>query len=292
MTQPGSMLAAAVADLVLGEGECTARIADGRAPHRVTLRVAGFAPESWQRIVAALAADPALTAAMLDGELPASLMDALGDAEALPPVTELRGRCGCGAWPELCDHGLAVWRAVESEVGRRPALALRLRGRDPEQLAAQATALAEVAVDDHDPGVDAGAAYMRSAAQVPVIPVPAAAEVGRWQPPSIPGGRMLLDAAADAAARALALLRGDGDGRLDLDVRGDLARIGAGVRVDWDLDHLAWRAGMRPADLRALVSAWKVHHGEAEDRVVAPEPAADDDPRPRVTGSPGQLDLF
>ena len=59
----------------------------------------------------------------------------------------------------------------------------------------------------------------------------------------------------DAAGRALDVLRGTGDGCLDLDRRADVARIAASFASPWDVSNLAWRAGMSPIELRKLVRA-------------------------------------
>jgi len=263
-----------VLGLVIAEGEVTAVAGEGRDRRRVLIRVAALEPEAWENAVATLAADAALMAAVLDGELPAALVQALAlGGQALEPApAEVRWTCSCGTRYRRCAHASAVWDEVEAERRRHPALSLTLRGRDASNLAAEAAALAAVAAWGHDPGVDAASAYARTTGGLPALPdtpgPPGAARPDFSPGPSVPAHQRLHDQAADAAARALEVLHGTGDGCLALDRRSDLARLGAALTSDWDVDHLAWRAGMRPSALRGLVRAWRAN-GRAASRMVA-----------------------
>ena len=248
-----------VSGLRVTECEVTAVAGDGRHRRRVFIRVAALEPEAWETAVTALAADAALMASVLDGQLPPTVTQAMGlQGQALEPSQrELRWNCSCGTRSGRCAHLRAVWHEVEAELRRHPALLLTLRGRDAGRLAAEASALATTAAWDPDPGVDAASAYERTARGLPPPPdtlgPPGAAR------PAFPRvlhalvHHRLLDQAADAAVRALEVLQGTGDGCLDLDRRSDLARLGSALPSEWDVDHLAWRAGMRPVALRELV---------------------------------------
>jgi len=259
-----------VTDLRIGPGNVEGRAADAQGDHRVLIRVAPPEPGAWERVVAALVADPALVAAILDGDLPAALVAAMGQPALEPSSGDLRWDCGCGRAHERCAHVQAVWRAVEDALGPQPALVLALRGRDAVSLAADASILAALARRDEDLGVDAAAAYERTAGGLPPLPdiqtPDVASRPDSWLEPDILPQR-LLDQAADAASRALDILRGAGDGCLDLDLRIDVARIGAAFASPWDVSHLAWRAGMSPVELGQLIQAWRV--GGPGDRAPA-----------------------
>jgi hypothetical protein len=276
-----------VSGLLITEGEVTARAGDGHDRRRVLIRVAALEPAAWESAVTTLSADAALMASVLDGEVPAALVQALAlGGQALEPSPgELRWSCSCRTRYGRCAHARAVWHEVEAELRRHPALALTLRGTDASRLAAEASALAATAASDHDPGVDAASAYARTARGLPVLPdtpgPPGAARPGFSLGPSAPAHQRLHDQASDAAARALDVLQGTGDACLALDRQSDLARLGAALPSDWDVDHLAWRAGMRPAALRGLVQAWRAS-GRAASRMVA---AAG----PLQTGQGGEL---
>jgi hypothetical protein len=250
----------AVTDLRITPGQVDGRIAGPRGRHRVIIHVASLESRAWEGVVSALVADPALVAAILDGELPATLVAAVGPRTLEPSPSELRWECGCRCPHERCAHVRAVWRATLDALGRQPALVLALRGRDAASLAADASRLAAHSSRDQDAGVDAAAAYERSAGGLPPLPeiqAPAAASrPDSWLEPDVLRHQRLLDQAADAAGRALEILRGTGDGCLELDRKTDVARIAASLPSPWDVSNLAWRAGMSPVELGRLISAW------------------------------------
>jgi hypothetical protein len=250
-----------VKDLRIAPGEAAGRVVGPGASHRVTVHVARMNDAAWDEVIGALAADPAHVAAVLDGELPAKLTAAARPWPLEPPSRELRSECTCRRRAERCAHAGALWEAVQDELRRQPALVLTLRGRDPASLASDAYRLAALATRDQDAGLDAAAAYERTArglARPPDVQVPAAAaRPDSWLEPDVLAHQRLLDQAADAASRALDILLGTGDGCLDLDRETDVARIGSSLASPWDVSNLAWRAGMSPIDLGRLIRAWQ-----------------------------------
>jgi len=257
----------------------------------VIIHVASLESRAWVGVVSALVADPALVAAILDGELPAALVAAVGPGTLEPSPSELRWECGCRRSHERCAHVRAVWRETLDALRRQPALVLALRGRDAAGLAADASLLAALSGRDQDAGVDAAAAYEGTAGGLPPLPeiqAPAAASrPDAWLEPDILRHQRLLDQAADAAGRALDILRGTGDGCLELDRRTDVARIAASLASPWDVSNLAWRAGMSPVELQRLISAW-VARGTRDLAAVARMGAA-----PGTTGvTPETVPVF
>jgi uncharacterized Zn finger protein len=249
-----------VTDLRIMRGEVDGRAAGSQGRHRVIIHVTPLESGAWERVVTALVADPALVAAILDGELPTALVAAVGPRALEPSPGELRWECDCRRSHGRCAHVRAVWREVQDTLRREPALVLTLRGRDALSLAADASGLAALSTRDQDLGVDAAAAYERTAGSLPPLPdiqAPiVASRPDSWLEPDILPQR-LLDQAADAASRALDILRETGDGCLELDRKTDLARIGAALASPWDVSHLAWRAGMSPVELGRLIRAWE-----------------------------------
>jgi hypothetical protein len=216
---------------------------------------------AWDAVIGALAADPALVAAMLDGELPATLTAVARPYTLEPSSRELRSECTCRRRAESCAHAAALWGAVQDELRRRPALVLALRGRDPASLATDACRLAALAARDQDAGMDPVAAYertLRGLPRPPEVQAPAAASrPDSWVEQDVLPHQRLRDQAADAASRALDILRGTGDDCLDLDRQTDVARIGSSLASPWDVSNLAWRAGMSPVELGRLTRAWQ-----------------------------------
>lgn len=264
----------AVTDLRVTRGKVDGRVAGPHGRHRVVVHVAPLESGGWERVVAALLADPALAAAILDGELPPALAAAAPPGAFEPSSWKRRWECGCRRLRGRCAHVPAVWREVQHSLRREPALALTLRGRDPVSLAADASGLATLWTLDRDLGVDAAAAYGRTPRGLPPLPdivAPAAASrPDSWPEPDLPSRQRLLDQAADTARRALDILLGTGDGCLELDRRADVARIGATFASPWEVSHLAWRAGMSPVELDRLIRAWKA--GATRDRAPATAP--------------------
>lgn len=257
----GESAALTVEDLNIAPGEAAGRVVGAGPSQRASVHVAHLAAGAWDAVIGALAADPALVAAMLDGELPAALAASVRPFTLEPSRRELRSECTCRRRAESCTHAGALWAAVQDELRRQPALVLALRGRHPAGLASDACRLAALAARDLGDGMDAAAAYERAVRGLPRPPevqVPAAG--GRpdaWAGQDVLPHQRLLDQAADAASRALDILRGTGDGCLELDRQTDVARIGSSLASPWDVSNLAWRAGMSPVQLGRLIRAWQ-----------------------------------
>ena len=245
-----------VKDLQIAPGEVAGRVVGTGASHRVTIHVAPLTDGAWDGVIGALAADPALVAAILDGELPAALQCTFE-----PSTWDLRSECTCRRRADSCAHLGALWGEVREELRLQPAMVLTLRGRDAASLASDACRLAALAAQSQDAGVDAAAAYERTARSLPRLPevqAPAAAtRPDSWAEQDVLPHQRLLDQAADAASRALDILRGTGDGCLELDRQTDVARIGSSLAGPWNVGNLAWRAGMSTVELGRLIRAWQ-----------------------------------
>jgi hypothetical protein len=135
-----------------------------------------------------------------------------------------------------------------------------------------------------DPGVDAREAYRRSLAPLPAPPLPpqrpGQPAVLPVDPPPGAGLRAedLVALAADAAARALQLATGSGDGGLSLDLEADLARRAAGLLgTGRGLAELAASAGMPSRELLRWAAAWQhAGHGGLDALRTTWQPSATD----------------
>lgn len=268
-----------VAALKLGVCTVTARVEGPRSAHRVGLRIASLPEPAWERIVTLLAERADLMAAALDGELDPALSQSAGVARIQADPREIEARCSCSTWRAGCKHVVAVQMAVARELRERPALWLRLRGRDATRLFSEAEAVSRLRSRFEDVGVEAAAAFTRSGWACPPPPEilapqgPLRPEVS-WLPPEPLVHRPLGRQVADASARALALLRGEGDGGMALGRLEDLARIAAGLEDRRAVHQLAWRARVRPEVLEVM----------AARRRARDEPAS----RPEPEGHPGR----
>jgi uncharacterized Zn finger protein len=259
----------AVVSLDVAPGVVTALVQGGRpAPYDVRLTLRAFTESQWESVLDVVSARIAHAAALLDGELPESLVADVSSVglSLLPSAGELRTTCSCPDWGDPCKHAAAVCFLVADLLDNDPFELLLMRGRTRDEVlnALRARRSGEVASapsaapsDD----VDAAEALAYVAAALPDLPLPPA-RPGR--PAALagtpPGGTVTvadLDAlATDAAQRAWSLLTGVSDGDLALTLDEDLARRAVALLGSPRLDKLAKRAGLPPRQLSRRAQAW------------------------------------
>ncbi|MFD0721741.1 SWIM zinc finger family protein [Streptomyces globosus] len=270
-------------------GRIVAYVRGSRArPYRTELALGVLADAEWERLLEAVAADPAALAALLEREVPQVLAESV-----LPGPGELLPRCSCpdtGRPP--CKHAAALCHRAARLLDEDPFALLLLRGRGERELTAELArrnaahaARERPAAAAGFPGVPARAALSRTV--LPPLPAPAAAPAAPAVPPgwphdpAAPGAPdpLALDQlAADAAARAVALLATGEDpfGGLGLwqdavrlasahhtagltgparTLYRDLARATGRTTTDLARAAAAWRQG-GPAGLAALEEPW------------------------------------
>ncbi|GIV76949.1 MAG: hypothetical protein KatS3mg050_1343 [Litorilinea sp.] len=119
-------------------GQVSAQVHDrSHGPCDVTIRVAGFTQEQWQRVVDTLSTQAIFAARLLAGEMVPDIEEALAAAgiSLLPAsVQELDHHCSCCPGDEPCPHLVAVYRMLGEMVADDPWLLFRLRGWDEQQL--------------------------------------------------------------------------------------------------------------------------------------------------------------
>ncbi len=167
--------------------------------------------EEWDRFTAQIAAEAGHLAALLDGEVPRSLVQAADAAGValLPGVGDLGSYCDCPDIGDPCAHSAALCYQTAWLLDHDPFVLLLLRGRDgPELLGSlgdrPATAPAAPALDRPVPAAEA---YSAARPEQPDLPVRATGTAAPAVPPP-PGldPDTLPRLAADAARRARALL--------------------------------------------------------------------------------------
>ena len=267
----------AVGPLRITPGEVQAPVQGTRAePYRVRVRVRTFEAAEWDRVLRAIAAQLGHAAALLDGELPPGVAEdvwAVG-LDLLPGPGELQPRCSCPDWADPCKHAAAACYLVADVLDSDPFMVFLLRGRGREEVLAGVRAHRAPAAQEgspstgagNDPGVAAREVYAqgeRPPLPLPPLPPP---RPGRPAPPGAdppPGSgvdpKALAALAADAAARALELALGEGDGGLGFDRDADLARRAAALVGSPGFGELARRAGIGGRELLRRALAWR--HG-------------------------------
>jgi len=240
----------------------------------------------WDRLLDAVAARAAHTAALLDGELPPEVVAdaAAAGVDLLPGAGEIGPRCSCPDWADPCKHAAAVVYLVAQALDADPFALLQLRGRSREEVLAGLRRrrvgpsarphTTPVDASQVDAGVPARDAYCPDGGRPPppAVPLPprrpgAPAPLAVDPPPGSGLRRVdLADLAADAARRAWELCVGEGDGGLHLDPDLDLVRRAAsrwGEPGNTALTELAHRAGVAPRRLARRAAAWRLGGADA-----------------------------
>jgi uncharacterized Zn finger protein len=282
----------AVGTVGVGAGRITALVrgTDGES-HRADVLVRPLDDAGWDRFLDVVSREAGHLAALLDGELPRTLVqDALhADADLVPGVGDLEAECGCGEW-DHCAHTAALCCVTAALLDQDPLLLLLLRGRAPEAVLAEAgrraTASAETAeatdASAARPGAGAEATDSVPAAEVyaaPPVPLPppppGVPEPGR--PPALTGAtapapvpdvgalEALAAGTAACAARLLARALAPDHAATPVpprqDVRQDAVRLAAAA-PEHQRAALARGSGRTEPEMAAAVRAWR--HGGTE----------------------------
>ncbi len=285
-----------VTSLTLEPGLVTASVRGSRRlNYRTHIGVRTYGDDEWAKVVATIAGRAGHTAALLDGDLDPGVVDDAREAgvELLPMRGDLKPRCSCPDSAPTCKHAAAVAYLVAEALDDDPFQLFALRGRTKEALLAElrahrrrpgggtddgldpaAAALAALVAagpqgQAGDPGEPARNAWARERPPLPPLPDPpvrpgAPAAWPADPPPDAPFDTPgLLVLATDAAHRAWAQLRGDGDSSLSLGAGADQARRGA-AGLDLSGPHLedTGQPGRAHRDLSHRALAWR-HGGEA-----------------------------
>jgi uncharacterized Zn finger protein len=256
-------------------------------PYRVQVRLRTLDDADWARFLDAAVERPGHIAALLDKELPQSLVDC--GVPLLPRPGDLEPHCSCPDRGHPCKHAAALCYQTARLLDADPFVLLLLRGRGERELLdalsrLSATRAARAAQEQEPaslPGVRATDALARS--ERPPLPMPLPLPPHPEQPPAYPaapGGPdpfALDQLATDAAARAHTLLATGRDPVAELTLWQDAVRLAAarpgsgltaGTRALYAT--LASAADRTPAELARAVAAWR--QGGLEGLAALEEP--------------------
>ncbi|MER7820476.1 SWIM zinc finger family protein [Streptomyces sp. NPDC096153] len=267
-------------------------------PYDAAVHLRVLTDAQWDTLLDAIAAQAGRTAALLDDEMPADLVD---DARAagvplLPEPAELDPECSCPDWGYPCKHAAALCYATAAHLDDDPFWLLALRGRTKDAvLAALRTrrqALTSIAPENGEssrgqgvPARDAFASF--NGAFTP--PAPETSEDPPGEPEEAPspltiapppGAPFTLDDLQALTRDTAHLARGLAAGHttsLTATPLEDAVRLAAtGISEDW-FHHLVRATGLPPLDFALLVRALR-HGGPAGVAVarapLTPDPAA------------------
>jgi uncharacterized Zn finger protein len=128
-----------VLSLAVMPGMVTARVQGSRRqPYDVVLSVPVFRDTDWKRIVPALARQAVFSAALLAGQLPHEIEEALRQlgVSLFPTSRQLKTDCSCPDWGNPCKHAAAVCYLLAEQFDTDPFTVLALRGMAREPLLA------------------------------------------------------------------------------------------------------------------------------------------------------------
>ncbi len=129
-----------------------AALVGGADLYEVHVRVDPLDGEDWKRLGEACAGRIPSLLDLLGGQLGEGVLRVVCDPEngLFPRSGDIRVRCTCPDWADLCEHSAAVLYGVGLKLDGEPSLLFRLRGVDPADLlrAGAADVLEGAALDE------------------------------------------------------------------------------------------------------------------------------------------------
>lgn len=175
-----------VGPVTIAPGQVKAAVQGSRPrPYRSAVHLPVLTDAQWDTLLDTIAARAGHLAALLDGEMPAELVDDARHAGVplLPQPTELDPECSCPDWGYPCKHAAALCYAIAATIDADPFAVFALRGRGREevlgQLRARRTASQATSTPSAPAGLPAAGAYAAWAARaehtppLPELPEPA-----------------------------------------------------------------------------------------------------------------------
>ncbi|KAB1142510.1 hypothetical protein F7R91_28790 [Streptomyces luteolifulvus] len=278
-----------VGAVTIAPGQVKAAVQGSRPrPYRSAVHLSVLTDARWDTLLDTIAARSGHLAALLDGEMPAELVDDAREAGVplLPQPTELDPECSCPDWGYPCKHAAALCYAIAATIDTDPFVLFALRGRSREEVLAQLrtrrTATQATCTPPTPAGLPAAGAYAAWAAltehtpRLPELPEPAPHTAALPAAPPPGTGLFTTDLErliADAAARAAQLLTGATTG-LHLTQHQDAVRIAANAPGPEWFHRLIQNTGAKPTAFARLTRAWR--HGGPTGITVAEHPHTPD----------------
>jgi len=130
-----------VLDLQIQAGKVTALVS-GSSLYKIDIAITPLAAERWKAVKKACAGQIGSLIELLQGRFSQSVMDVVAQAERglFPAPSEIKMKCSCPDWADLCKHLAAVLYGVGARLDTQPELLFLLRKVDHLELIAQAGA--------------------------------------------------------------------------------------------------------------------------------------------------------
>jgi uncharacterized Zn finger protein len=202
-----------IGPITVAPGRVAATVEDPDGIFDVVVHLAELTDAEWDRFLDQVRAEAGHLAALLDREVPRSLVRSAdaADVALLPTIGDLESECDCPEIGDPCSHAAGLCYQVAWLLDDDPFVLLLLRGRGADELldvlGREPAAAESAAQRDVDRVVTAIAAYGTDPAGLPA-PLPPPARTPDPVFPAAPGlpPDALTHLAAAAAARARAVL--------------------------------------------------------------------------------------
>ena len=128
--------AGAVGAITVSDGAAVAAVGEGQDAFTVEVTVPVLDDSDASAFIELVAAEAGRIAALMAGELPHALVEAVEEAgvELLPYGGELGSACTCEAWLDPCSHALAVLTQLAWLIAADPFVLTHLRGLSRERV--------------------------------------------------------------------------------------------------------------------------------------------------------------
>jgi uncharacterized Zn finger protein len=202
-----------IGPITVSPGRIAATVEDPDGIFEVVVHLAELTDAEWDRFLQQVRAEAGHLAALLDREVPRSLVRSAdaADVALLPTIGDLESDCDCPDIGDPCQHAAGLCYQAAWLLDDDPFVLLLLRGRAADDLLDALghepdPGLAGPQARDADRPVPAAAAYAATPAPLPDLPSTPPREPDPVYPPAPglpPDAPALLAAAAVARARAL-----------------------------------------------------------------------------------------
>jgi uncharacterized Zn finger protein len=126
----------AIKNLEILPGRIHADVRDGRKTYEVDIRYPPLDEATWENIIDRLASQALYSARLLQGEIPAEIIEVIQEtgASLFPTAEELEAQCTCPDWEVPCKHIAGVYYYLADQFEKDPFLLLYFRGKARDEL--------------------------------------------------------------------------------------------------------------------------------------------------------------
>ena len=126
-------------------------IVSGSNLYKISVTIAPLPKDRWNAIVQKAAGGIGSVIELLRGEFSHEIMGLVADKSdgLFPKPAEIKLKCSCPDWADLCKHLAAVLYGVGNRLDTRPDLLFLLRGVDPQELISTTIALPDTGTGTH-----------------------------------------------------------------------------------------------------------------------------------------------